>query len=103
LKQLHFDFVISFANLWADVWELPKPPSLTPATIDAALSNVAIPAFRPKSGKQIITDENAKKPEPTMASDEEQEEQARLAIIRFLEYEKTPKLNPLEFEKVLVR
>eukprot|EP01102_Stenamoeba_stenopodia_P009142 TRINITY_DN2682_c0_g1_i3.p1 TRINITY_DN2682_c0_g1~~TRINITY_DN2682_c0_g1_i3.p1 ORF type:complete len:1013 (-),score=251.98 TRINITY_DN2682_c0_g1_i3:98-3136(-) len=98
-NKLHFDFIVSFANLWADVWGLPKPSSITPASIDAALANLKIPVFQPKSGKQIITDENAKKPEPTVTSDEEHEEEARKALIAYLSKDKPPKLNPLDFEK----
>jgi len=80
--SLHMDYIISAANLRANVYGVSKPDNnRDPSLFKSMLATVTVPEFVPKDGVKIMTEEDEKKakegggaaaPEPTPMQDDDQ-------------------------------
>eukprot|EP01114_Cavostelium_apophysatum_P007108 TRINITY_DN1882_c0_g1_i1.p1 TRINITY_DN1882_c0_g1~~TRINITY_DN1882_c0_g1_i1.p1 ORF type:complete len:1017 (+),score=344.72 TRINITY_DN1882_c0_g1_i1:189-3239(+) len=99
----HRNFVISLANLYAEVWQLPRYTDLE--KIKKVVESVQVPKFVPKS-KRIETDESKKKEDveksetENNAGDEVENSLKEVAAyFKNLGANKSFKLKPIDFEK----
>ncbi|XP_043916928.1 ubiquitin-like modifier-activating enzyme 6 [Protopterus annectens] len=68
---LHFSFIVNAAKLFAVTYNIPySEKDVTKEAILKILSHITVPEFRP-SEKIIETDENVKKPEHSLSSEDE--------------------------------
>eukprot|EP01116_Phalansterium_solitarium_P008754 TRINITY_DN2271_c0_g2_i1.p1 TRINITY_DN2271_c0_g2~~TRINITY_DN2271_c0_g2_i1.p1 ORF type:complete len:1039 (-),score=398.38 TRINITY_DN2271_c0_g2_i1:311-3427(-) len=101
---IHSQFVISLANLWAEVWGLPHSADVE--HIKKVVESVKVPPFVPKSGKKIETDQSVgkeealkKQQEEELSADEVMAAQLKSLHRFFTSGEHASKLKPIDFEK----
>jgi ubiquitin-activating enzyme E1-like protein 2 len=104
-EEMHRQFVISMANLWAEVWGVERENNLE--KFEKVVMSVKVPEFRPKS-KKIETDEKVKKEEanktevPAASFEEEIDINLRDLNHFFVSHSHALhklRMKPLEFEK----
>lgn len=97
-KDLHLNFIIGTAHLYADVCGVPLPNPIDIDKIQQVLQTVKVPHFTP-SNKKIITDESETKSaeENTVETDDLVEAADRIKA--HSDSNKLGKMVPAEFEK----
>ncbi|XP_008315191.1 ubiquitin-like modifier-activating enzyme 6 [Cynoglossus semilaevis] len=102
--SLHFDFIVSTARLFAEIYNIPySEKDISREAVTRILSDVKIPEYRP-SQKYVETDETAKRPDHTkmpQSSEEEREafSQLQQAIDANCVTPGNLQMHPLQFEK----
>jgi hypothetical protein len=98
--HIHRTFIISLANLYAEIWSLPRHSEED--KIKQVVEGVKIPVFRPKEGKKIETDESIKKGNAEQVAPKEEEiEDLLKELHHYFASLKGPsfKLKAIDFEK----
>ncbi|XP_016088713.1 ubiquitin-like modifier-activating enzyme 6 isoform X1 [Sinocyclocheilus grahami] len=101
---LHFNFVVSAARLFADIYDIAySEEKLTYEAVSSVLAELEVPEYRPAE-KHIETDETVKKPDQvkmTVSSEEEREAISQLqeAINSNFVTPERLRMTPLFFEK----
>uniref|UniRef100_A0A8D0GKS4 Ubiquitin-like modifier-activating enzyme 6 n=1 Tax=Sphenodon punctatus TaxID=8508 RepID=A0A8D0GKS4_SPHPU len=102
IDPLHYNFIVSAAKLFADVYCIPfTEKDLSEETVLKIISGVKIQEFRP-SNKVVQTDETARKPDHTPVSSEDERNaifQLERAILSSETMKNDLQMKALSFEK----
>jgi len=98
-EPLHLDYVYAAANLRAEVYGVPQVRDRQ--TVVALLQQIEVPAFKPRSGVKIETNENAAASAANNYDDSEVDQDRVNRILTELQSlgKLDFKITPLEFEK----